>query len=172
MTFRVFGKKFQYPWLGPTMASAYGNGAWQVRRRHRSETDDVHDRGIAQESHPREQHQDNRNAQGLALALLGSQSFGHPLTIADVIAWARGAWTDNDDMGIDANESVVWLVWPECSYSVSITSEESQISRLTKNYIRDVELPPVGDVRALFSEVVGDPVHPDAINRGIELYVP
>jgi hypothetical protein len=30
--------------------------------------------------------------------------------------------------------------------------------------------PPVGEVRALFSEVVGDPVHPDSINRGMELW--
>lgn len=69
---------------------------------------------------------------------------------------------------LKSDDSVVWLVWPECSYSVNITSEETRISHLTKNYIRDVEVPPVGDVRALFSEIVGDPVHPDSINRGIE----
>ncbi len=93
-----------------------------------------------------------------------------PLTTTDVVSWARGAWINNDDMGVDADDTVVWLVWPECSYSVNITSEDTRISHLTTNYIRDVEVPPVGDVRALFSEIVGDPVHPDSINRGIELW--
>lgn len=93
-----------------------------------------------------------------------------PLTIADVVAWARGAWINNGDMGVDADESMVWLVWPECSYGISITAEETSISRLRRDYMRDVEVPPVGDIRALFSEVVGDPVGPDAINRGIELW--
>lgn len=92
-----------------------------------------------------------------------------PVRIADVVAWARAAWF-RADMGIDANDTVVWLVWPECSYGITITSQQAEITRLRRDYIRDVEVPPAGDVRALFSEIVGDPVGPDAINRGIELW--
>lgn len=92
-----------------------------------------------------------------------------PLRVTDVVEWARGSWI-SQNLGVDANETVAWLAWPECSYSVGITSSEPRISHLVTYYIRDVPIPPVGDVRALFSEVVGDELHPDSINRGIELW--
>lgn len=96
--------------------------------------------------------------------------FDSPLTVTGLLAWARGSWIATD-MGVDADDTEAWLVWPECGYHVAMKANESRVEHVRNYYVRDVDTPAGVEVRALMCGVVGDETHPDAINRGMELWV-